>query len=316
MFSRFCFFLCFLLCLSLDVSAKVRILTFHFNKPDFIELQYKSFKKFLTSDFELIVFNDAALPTKEREIQEMCDKYSIQCVRFQPEWHLSDPLNHYLKSRLDNPSIYSHVGGLNSLADIAKQPSVRHCHAIQYALDHYGYNHDDLVIIIDGDAFPMRPLNLKKMLHKHDIAGIQKLISYENVDYLWVVFVAFDPRKIPNPTSLKFHMDVIGDKMYDTGAHSYHYLANNPTVRVNKVLGEASSGFYHWTTEELVANRFKRSEVELIQSLPRAECVEFHMDRRILHFGASSFGLEGHDQKSHCVTEFINKITSSQSSTN
>lgn len=307
-----CFIFAWLFFLQCELTAKVRILTFHFNKPDFIEIQYKTLKKFLKEDFELIVFNDAINSKHQKEIEDTCDNYNIKCVRFEPDWHLNNSLNEYLRINLENPLIYSHVSfkklsKSSPLAHIYNQPSVRHCHVIQYALDNYGYNHDDIVVILDGDAFPIRPLSLSEMLAPYDIVGIQKLISTENVDYLWVVFIAFNPHKLANPKELKFHLDVINDKLYDTGAHSYHYLKNNPFLKVKKYLGQASTGFYHWDPSNIQQYGFNEDEIWLIKNLPWPQSVEFHMDHHILHFGASSFDLEGHLLKEKYVKEFIHR---------
>ena len=73
--------------LSNRVSAKVRFLTFHYNHPEFIEIQYQTFQKFMMDDYELIVFNDAKDPKFEIAIRETCEKYGIPCIRFQQEWH-------------------------------------------------------------------------------------------------------------------------------------------------------------------------------------------------------------------------------------
>lgn len=97
--------------------ATVRILTFHYNQPEFIEIQYKTLKKFLMDDFELIVFNDAKTPENEKGIENICNEHGIKCVRFKPEWHLIDPLNIYLQECLQEPStigiwgliLYTHI---------------------------------------------------------------------------------------------------------------------------------------------------------------------------------------------------------------
>lgn len=62
-----------------ELPAKIRILTFHYNKPDFIEWQYKTFKRFLMDDFELIVFNDAARSKDEKAIQEIFERLDKVC---------------------------------------------------------------------------------------------------------------------------------------------------------------------------------------------------------------------------------------------
>ena len=51
----------FLMPLLLNASIlypQILICTFAYNRPDFIEIQYLTFKKFLMDDFKLVVFND------------------------------------------------------------------------------------------------------------------------------------------------------------------------------------------------------------------------------------------------------------------
>lgn len=297
------------LCLSNVLNAKIRLLTFHYNRPDFIELQCRTFKKFLRDDYELIVFNDARTPELENAISDMCEKHGVLCVRYEPEWHRSDPLNQQILQQLNDSTIYSHLGfHLNDVFWISEQPSIRHCHVIQYALDNFGYDHDDIVCIVDGDIFPIRPLSIRSLLYKKHIIGIQRSISTENIDYLWVPFIAFDSRTIPHKEDLKFHADVIGDKLHDTGAHTYHYLKNHPDIIFKKFAGYASTIFYNVSNKDVAQYGFNLREIELIKTLPWPLCVEFHLDHKLLHFGASSFDLEGHEIKSRYLIDFLEKI--------
>ena len=310
--NRVRFLLIFVMCCGLQLEGKVRILTFHFNKPDFIELQVRACKQFLEHDFEILVFNDAADPTAEIAIRETCEKHGIQCIRYYPEWHKDNPINNIVESYLDNPQIYSHVKFHNyprpSLEDISICFSIRHSHVIQYALDHYGYDHDDIIVILDGDAFPIRPLDLYHLLANNSIVGINRLIQEDNVEYLWVPFIAFNPKTLPNLRDLRFSVSAIKNKVYDTGSESYHYLANNPSVCAKKILGYASTGFYTWQPNQIKSYGFTDDEIWLIKNLPWPNCVEFHIDNHILHFGASSFPLEGHHVKSEYVKAFFDRI--------
>ncbi|MCE5318475.1 MAG: hypothetical protein LLG04_14080 [Parachlamydia sp.] len=282
----------------------MRILTFHYNKPEFIEMQCKTLKAFLVEDFELIVFNDARNCEHEKAIQRMCEKYNIKCIRFEPHWHLTDPLNVYVKYLLDVSEISSiPVAKGSSIKEISEAPSIRHCHVIQYALDNYGYNHDDIVVVMDGDAFFIRPLSIRKLLHNRDIVGIQKS-RIEH--YLWVVFTAFDPKKLPNPRELKFHTDIINGTLHDSGSHTYHYIKNNPKRKIKKYLGHSNTSRLYLLTAYY---GFTRDEKWLINNLSKQH-FEFHLEKRLLHFAGSSFDREGAMLKSTCVTQFIDKILS------
>ena len=288
-----------------ELSAKVRILTFHCNTPDFIEMQYKTLQKFLVEDFELIVFNDAYSAKDEQEIREMCERYGVQCVRFQQEWHISDPLNDYLIAENKKPTLHENVFAhfFYPPKHIYDAPSVRHCHVIQYALDHFGYDHDDIVVIMDGDAFFTRRVSLRRWLEPYDIVGINKSIPALNIEHFWVIFTAFDPRKVPDVRALKFHIDVINGCMNDTGAHTYHYLKNHPTVKAALCLGQTTWDL--WEGVNLEEEGFNEHEAWLINNLPWPHTVEFHMNNNILHYRGVSFGLEGAAEKKEYVKKFL-----------
>ena len=58
---------------------------------------------------------------------------------------------------------------------IRENPSVRHFHVIDYALEHYGYDHDDIIVIMDGDNFLIKPLSIRELLGRNDIIGFKPL---------------------------------------------------------------------------------------------------------------------------------------------
>lgn len=293
-----------------ELQAKVRILTFHYNKADFIEMQDLTLKRFMKQDYELIVFNDARTSEHENEIRTTCQRLGVTCIRFDQSWHYHDPLNEYLLQHLINPEVHSHIGfHEDTIQGIGNQPSVRHCHVIQFALDHFGYDHNDLVVIMDGDIFPIRPIDLRSLMKKSQMMGIYKYIAEQNVGYFWVPFISIDMPRMPKKNDLKFHVDLIKDYIFDTGAHSYHYLRNNPEVVTRKFDWISSSSHHYETSDELESFGFTKEESQFIQELPWPSSVEFHIDKHFLHFAGSSFCLQGHDIKSEHVIAFLKKIT-------
>jgi hypothetical protein len=292
--------------------AKIRFLTFHYNKPEYIELQYKTFNKFLLDDYELIVFNDAKNPELVKAINTTCRNLGIMCVRYEQLWHERNPLNDQVLKWISDPTINSHLNFSEiKIESIRSQPSIRHCHVIQYALENYGYNHDDIVGILDGDCFLSRPLSIKDLLGDNHIAGIQKYFVEEEIDYLWVPFIIFNPQKIENKDDLKFHVDIINGRLHDTGAHTYHFLKNNPAIRCQKYQGNNSSGFYHWTDQQISSSGFSEREIKFIRDLeaikgfPWPITVEFHVQNHFIHLGNSSFDLPGHQDKEKCIYDFL-----------
>lgn len=267
-------------------------------------------KMFIIDDYEFVVFNDAKNFKDNETIRTTCERLGIRCIRYEQDWHETDALNNQILQWLTDPSlIHSHIDFRSrDLYGISTQPSVRHSHVIQYALDNFGYRHDDIVVIMDGDIFPIRPLHFSALLRDSPLVGIKRGIAGEGVEYLWVPFIAFDPSRLPNIKDLKFHVALIGGYIHDTGAQTYHYLGNNPSVEAIKYNYHGSTSFLNMVPSEMKLHGFSDDEIILTKNLPWPQCVEFHLEHCLLHFGASSFCLEGHDVKSACVEDFIEKI--------
>lgn len=305
---RSIFFLATLLCA--PAFAKVRILTFHCNNPDFVELQYKGLSKFLLDDFELIVFNDAKTEEMADEIEEACQNNQIQCIRFRPEWHLTDPLNTYLKQRLEDPSTIGWWGwnSSTSIEELANHPSIRHSHVIQYALDHFGYDHDDIIVIMDGDNFLLKPFSIRELLSNKDIVGFHQrgdelakqrlqgvMTAPKGGEMLWVVFIAFDPRKLPDVRDVRFHVDVISghtqlspNTVSDTGAAVYKYLKNHPDLQIEAYLWQDSHGFRSMPLYEQKRLSINSDLMKLHHAIV-PENVQLFMGEHFMHFSAGSF---------------------------
>lgn len=293
-----------------ELSAKIRFLSFQFNRPDFLEIQCKLLEKFILDDYEIIVFNDAKDFDSEKSIRDVCQKNNIQYIRFEQDWHELDPLNEYIKTSLEDPRNSSELGfgltnGPLTTKIISQQGSIRHCHVIQYAMSHFGYNHDDIVVLLDHDLFPIKPISIRALLTEQQLIGIDSE-SLQEIHYLWVPFIAFDPKRLPNLEDLKFHCDIINNVLYDSGSHSYHYLKNNPNVDCKMYRRAYDKEFYYLTIQELKALGFSREEIQLIKSLPWPGCIEFYVDRHFIHYGSGSWDF--HPIKQGAVFNFLNKV--------
>jgi hypothetical protein len=266
---------------SLQLSARVRLLTCQFNSPELIELQQKAFKKFMVDDYELIVFNDADSEINEELIRNACEKLHLQCVRYEQDWHRTDPLNEQIKQWVrEHPDIGFLLGAFKE--DPSQNPSVRHSHVIQYALDHFGYDHDDIVAIVDGDLFPIRPVNLKELLSEGGIIGIE---GYR------APFIAFNPTVLPDVRELKFNVSFVNDTLLDTGSHCHHYLVDHPMIQFKGYPEKKSSALSPLSLDQLLALGFRDEEAHLIKAIPPKFIFEFHIDNRFIHLGASATNL-------------------------
>jgi hypothetical protein len=325
------FFVLAVLC-NVSLCAKVRILAFHYNQADFIELQYKTFSRFLAEDFEMIVFNDAATVSNKEQIEKVCGQYGITCVRFEPAWHFTDPLNTYLHMRMQDPAVIGNWGWSAStpIEEIAQHPSIRHCHVIQYALENYGYDHDDIVVLMDGDNFLVKHLSVAALLKSSDIValsrwGIDSFGDYRKQSiaelpkdlphYPWVVFVAFNPRKIPSPRELKFDADVVNshpgfneNSIGDTGSACYKYLKKYPATKLREFIWlYGCTLLNHCTPAEIKMMGISPHLIQLSRDvLPHT--VQLFFFEHFVHIGRGSFEPEGHHVVVRHFHEFVDKI--------
>lgn len=160
----------------------VRIFTHVCNRPEFIEWQYLTFKKFMRDDYIFTVFNDAKDPGMAQRMVDMCKRYNIECIRIPQEIH-SRPY-------------------LNRLPGEDYQSSCARCaNVVQYSLDTVGFNYDGIVMIIDSDMFLTHPFSVKEFMTGYDIAAVPQSRN-NDVHYLWNGLVFMDMRTLPNKRTL------------------------------------------------------------------------------------------------------------------
>jgi len=268
-----------------ELSAKIRIFTFHYNSPEFLEFQYKTFKKFILDDYEIFVVNDAPDSTKEKSIRDVCEKYDLMCVRYEQEWHRTDPINEKIRMMDDTPQknsyfLFPFEEGSLDLRAVSEQPSVRHCHVIQYALDHFGYDHDDIVVIMDADVFPVKPIRIRDLLKDVPLMGVDS--EFRDKHYLWVPFIAFDPKRLPEVKDLKFHLGVIDEMLCDTGSYSAVYLKEHPEVPFRLYPRCPDYDFYPWDATTFLAFGFNNPYDIAKISWPIT--LEFYIDYHFIHY--------------------------------
>ena len=212
MLKNILFLLCVLTCFCEVTEAKVLIITHAYNRPDFIEIQAKTFQKFLQDEYEFVVFNDSPDPLMHEAIRSMCSKWNIVCIPVPQSIH-SMP---YLPREEGDP--------LN-------RPNIRHVNCIQYSLDTLGFNHQGIVAIVDSDIFLVRPLALSEFMKDVEIAAVMRDAD-NSVYYLWpgLTFLAMD--RLPNRETLNFNCGKANGAIVDSGGHTYYYLTDNPSVKL------------------------------------------------------------------------------------
>lgn len=172
------------------------ITTVAYNKPKFIEYQYRSFKKFIQNDFEYVVFNNADNPDIKKEIDDACNSINVT---------VKDVLH-------------------NSGGD-----SVRAGYSLNFAIrDTKEVFGDCNLLVIDSDIFLLGEYNLESAVNKYDFVG-----RYWNVEHLFYYtnhFIHLNLSKLPNIQDIDFLPVTIDDIALDCGGKLYYYFRDNPEV--------------------------------------------------------------------------------------
>lgn len=174
----------------------INIYTFQFNNPQFLEWQFKTFKHFLKEDHQLICINNSFdKPAEKEAIRAKAQELGIP---------------HYMPEGVDH-----NAGAGRS-----------HQTAINWAWKNLMV-HDESLIILDHDMFPIRNFQL---FPEFDVISVMQGRG-ENIKYFHPGIMIIHP-------SLKDRqqVDFIGEKIdgldCDSGGNWWHYIRSHPDLKI------------------------------------------------------------------------------------
>lgn len=283
----------------ISAQAEVLIFSYAYNRPDFIEIQYKTLQKFFLDDYRLIVFNDAPGEDMAQKIFNVCAHYNIQCIRIPQEIHTQPYL-----PRLPREN--------------CQHPTCRNCNVVQYSLNNVGFDHDDIVMLLDSDMFLIKPFSVREFLNGYDLGGFKPF--WAEFEYLWIGLVFLDMKTLPNKRTLTFNCGEIDGIPVDAGGHSHFYLKNNPEANLH-VLDHFYSEDLHCAsckhTDQPVCThntemlRSVGLDTDFIDFIQAANRVEFYHHASFLHYRS---GTNWNHQSAHyhqMKTDALNRYIAS-----
>ena len=182
-------------------SRKVKIYAIHSSRPEFIPLQALSFRKWMKTEHELIIVNNADDSENIRQIEMEAENYGLRTIR--------------TKSHRDLPG-YKH-------ADALKQAWK---HVIKQ-------DHENYAMFIDGDIFMIGEMDIEKYLDGAAMAG-----SKQQRDHKWhwltPIVMMFDLTKIPDPETIDWEGGAAPDgTRLDVAGNLSYYWEAHPEVKEN-----------------------------------------------------------------------------------
>lgn len=275
-------------------ASKVLIITHSHSRPDFIELQHKTFKAFLKDDYEYVVFNDAPTHEMSSVIKNTCKKIGVRCIRVPQELHAQ-----------------------------RGDPGARHIHGIQYSLKTIGFDHKGIVFMIDSDMFLFKPFSVHDFVGNSDLVGqkdVRPHVGPVSVTYITPLLVFMNMQTLPNKRSINFEGGIINGHACDVGGHIHYYLKQNPSINMKFLpglcvteLAEKNNfdqlqklGYDDITAYWMLSlkNNFDASDPHRLQ---------FHGDNHFLHYvaGGSNWNHRSqayHAKKTRIINDFVDEM--------
>lgn len=226
------------------VQAKILIMTSAYNRPEFIEWQHKTFKKFLLDEYEFVIVNDAEDPKICRKIESECQRLGLTHLRVpQEECHknLQKGVRHWEKA-FDFPDKHYRV-------------NFREGEVVQYAFEQRGFKHDDIVVMIDSDIFLIRPLSIRQLLGDNHIYS-----------QIWnPELMVFNMPKLPHKDAMVFHSGFLGSRWIDLCDFLHIYVKCHDDLKIGKQERHFVHELGKQSDAELAALGYDQKEIDFIR---------------------------------------------------
>lgn len=196
----------------------IYIYSIQYNKPEFVELQKKSFDKFV-NNYKFIVIDNSIEKSVSDEIKKISEENDLEVI---------ETVNKY-DSRANGYHGISHEVGINCFLDRLKN------------------NHDenDTVVLLDHDLFLIS--NLDDFINSNpDISIFTVKQERKHIYYLWPGLIIFKLNKCPNIHEISLNgaqlvnnrwVPIDNGVFTDVGGHSYHYLTKyNDQIKIFDVI--------------------------------------------------------------------------------
>lgn len=277
-------------------QAKILVFTIVFNRPEFIELQKKSFEAFLLDEYDYVVYNNASDPRIAEEIEETCRKEGVRHVRI-PD-----------KDRKNFDPCTSHATALNyAIGDLVKGTPGK-------------------TLLLENDDFLIQPISIESEMEGIDFGYKPfcwmwdpegKWVGHPTIYYPHANMAFFDFATIQHSELINWYGTTIDGHKSDTGGRMYAFLHSEPLMRTKQIDEIASwdyrpgSGFFegHMKKGVLPAAYIPLLE-ELIAQLPSA--VQFINHFTVLHYWVGSNwdnrDQAFHDQKFIAINTFLDRV--------
>lgn len=262
----------------------IHLFTTAYNRPDFIALQVRSFRKFLLDEFTFTVINSAVFdrPGDSHSIRTACADLGVACIDVQRDNGLVARCE-ALELRGDS-KVFNHAGGYLNANVGAAYPSC-------WAWENFIGRRRDRICFLHSDVFLAAPIHFGTLLDEHPLCYLPqaKELNGVTVRYMWDAFILADLAKLPAPESVSLWCGGVHGVPVDVGGQSAHYLTAHPDVTKLEMIGRHIA-------EDLDCTTFAPANYEIFS---------FKGDTDMLHYRSGSNWDHKSDDYHRAKTEWL-----------
>ncbi len=176
----------------------IQVFTSVVNRPDFVILQDKLFKKFLKDDYRFHIVDDSIDDTISEQFKAICSESGFLYYKRPPR-------------------------------TIQMNPAQACADTVQWTYDNIiskEYN-ENIVFFCDSDMFLIDEFDISEYMEDAIIAGLPQYRGH--ITYMWNGIMFFNMPKIKD-LNINFSDGVVEGQMTDVGGHTYYYFKKNNII--------------------------------------------------------------------------------------
>lgn len=233
----------------------MKIFTANDCSPEFVELQVRSFQKYLTEPFEFIVFvcdqSISKTPEKAKQVAALCRSLGVEVREIPRDKEIED----YWLSLAPGYTLFA--------------PDGRFCRGIggdtfnymlQWMWQRAFPKEQGTICFCHSDVFPIEPINLSEYLDGYSLAAVMQqkenkqplyrggvLVGtgrpkeydsetpHELLTYMWEAFLLLKPQELPEMESVKWWPTHVEGLWTDTGGPTHYWFKKHPEIKLHEI---------------------------------------------------------------------------------
>lgn len=205
----------------------IQIFTTPKNRPDFLEIQIKTLKKYLEEEFIFTVFNNANFESNRgnyNKINEICERYGVPVIDVKKDEAMIGFLEPF-ETAIGN-TIFG--GGGEYL-----NPNVTCAYSLCYGWREI-VRANMKTCFLAPDVFLMEPIVLSEYLNENQLCFIpqrRKGVNGEPINYMLNSFFLVDVPNIQDPENINWWCGSVHGTRVDVGGQTHKYLEDNQKLK-------------------------------------------------------------------------------------